>query len=36
MERLPPGDDRRFMTIAMTQAVLLLLAPFGIAANFVT
>jgi len=31
------GDDRRFLwTIAMTQAVLLLLAPFGIAANLVT
>ena len=31
------GDERRFLwTIAMTQAVVLLLAPFGIAANLVT
>jgi hypothetical protein len=31
------GDERRFLwTIAMTQAVLLLVAPFGIAANLVT
>ena len=31
------GDERRFLwTIAMTHAVVLLLAPFGIAANLVT
>jgi hypothetical protein len=31
------GDERRFLwTVAMTQAVLLLVAPFGIAANLVT
>jgi len=31
------GDERRFVwTVAMTQAVLLLVAPFGIAANLVT
>lgn len=31
------GDERRFLwTIGMTQAILLLVAPFGIAANLVT
>jgi hypothetical protein len=31
------GDERRFLwTIGMTQAVLLVVAPFGIAANLVT
>jgi hypothetical protein len=32
-----PGDERRFLwTAAMTQAVFLLVMPFGIAANLVT